>query len=36
MHLTPEDRIHHPLLEMLTPDAGDGPVVFHTEEDHAA
>jgi hypothetical protein len=36
VHVAPEYRIHHPLLEMLALDAGDGSVVLHPEEDHAA
>ena len=33
MHHPPKHRIHYPLFEIVPLDAGDGAVVFHSEQD---
>ena len=32
-HVAPENRVRHPALQTVPPDAGDGAVIFDTEQD---
>ena len=32
MHLAPEHRIHDPVFEVVSTNTGDGPVIFHSQQ----